>query len=86
MTDIQKCVSEEQLIKEKRNAYMREYNKNRRLNDEIFRKKRNEGSGIYIKNRYIEDEDFKQRIKNTSSNYYNKFKKGYLDNLTVITN
>ena len=82
MSDIEKAKLAKKLEQnEKKKAYMREYSKNRRLNDPEYRLKRNEATRINNKTKYETNEEYRNHHIDSCRNRYMKYKEAYIKSL-----
>lgn len=71
---------------EKRKIYMKEYLKNKMLNDPEFRKKQYERASKYKKNQYQNNTEYREKVKQHSKEIARKYKEGYLKYIELTEN
>ena len=82
MTDAEKQKLAKKLEQnEKKKAYMREYSKNRRLNDPEYRLKRNEATRINNKTKYETSEEYRKHQIDSYKNRYAKYRDAYVKSI-----
>jgi hypothetical protein len=66
---------------EKNKQYMREYSKNRRLNDPEYRLRQNEATRLNNKKKYETSEEYRKHQIDSYKNRYAKYREAYIKSI-----